>query len=107
MSSKRTPQESAPCGAARFLRIVVREAVDGSCLSPFLSRGSSRVVTWGLVRKICLLALRIPRSERQAQQVLNQVALLAARQAQRQAGVVMIDDIRHRSESSIVIKPAF
>jgi hypothetical protein len=46
-------------------------------------------------------------TERQAEQVLNEIAFLRCRQIQIQAGVVMVDDLCKRREAAIVVKPAF
>src|SRR5712692_5331657 len=46
------------------------------------------------------------RSKRKAQQVLNQVALLATREAQGHASIVMVDNVTQCREPPVVIEPA-
>jgi hypothetical protein len=45
-------------------------------------------------------------SERQAQQVLNQVAALRGREAQAHARVVVLDDVVEGPEPAIMVEPA-
>src|SRR5579864_2226496 len=70
-----------------------------------ISRSSSHLMTSEVSGRLAFAAGPLG-SKCKAQQVLNQVALLAIRKTQAHAGVVMVNDTTQCREAPIMIKPA-